>query len=63
MSTKQNETQVPSVTVVYIVTCYQSIVGVYANQTDASQVQRDLIFKNRPADILCRSIIFSSKSE
>lgn len=50
---KQNEIQC-----VFVVTCYQNIVGVYADQNDACQVQRDLISKNRPADVLCRSIIY-----
>lgn len=44
--------------VVYVVTCYQSIVNVYASQDDAFQVQRDLIAKNRPADVLCRAIVY-----
>lgn len=44
--------------VVYLVTCYQNIVGVYANQQDAVFCQSDLIQKNRPADILCRSVIY-----
>lgn len=43
---------------VYVVVCYQSIVGVYADQEDAAQVQREYISKNRPADVLCRSIIY-----
>lgn len=43
--------------VVYIVTCYQNVVGVYACQEDASVAQLDLIQRNRPADILCRSVI------
>lgn len=43
--------------VVYIVTCYQNIVGVYATQQDASTAQLDLIQRNRPADVLCRTII------
>ena len=43
---------------VYVVTCYQNIVGVYANQEDAAQVQRETIAKNRPADILCRPVIY-----
>ena len=44
--------------VVFIVTCYQSIVAVYSSQDDACICQRDLINKNRPADVLCRSIIY-----
>lgn len=43
--------------VVYIVTCYQNIVGVYATQPDAVTCQLDLIQRNRPADILCRNVI------
>ena len=49
----QNELQC-----VYVVTCYQNIVGVYASQQDAFQVQKEYIDKNRPADVLCRSIIY-----
>lgn len=48
--------------VVYIVTCYQNIVGVYSSQDDAFTIQRDLINKNRPADVLCRSIVEPSNS-
>lgn len=46
------------VQVVYIVTCYQNVVGVYATQQDATIAQNDLILKNRPADVLCRPIIY-----
>lgn len=48
---------------VYVVMCYQTIVGVYADQDDAAQVQRDSINKNRPADVLCRSIIYPLNAE
>lgn len=49
--------------VVYVVTCYQNVVGIYANQDDAAICQQDFILKNRPADVLCRPIIYSlSKS-
>ena len=51
------ETQIQP-TCVYIVTCYQNVVGVYADQNDAALCQRDCINRNRPADILCRSIIY-----
>ena len=47
--------------VVYIVSVYNSIVGVYANQEDASQAQLENINKNRPADVLCRSVIYPLK--
>lgn len=43
---------------VYVVTCFQNIVGVYANDEDAAQVQRTMIQKNRPADVLCRPIVY-----
>lgn len=43
---------------VYLVVCYQSIVGVYAEQDDAANMQRELINKNRPADILCRPVTY-----
>lgn len=51
------EQQQPTQQVVYIVTCYQNIVGVYANQDDANIAARDLILKGRPADVLCRLIV------
>lgn len=57
---KQNENA--PLQVVYVVTCYQSIVGVYAAQDDACQEQRNLIAKNRPADVLCRGIIYPLNS-
>lgn len=44
--------------VVYIVTCYQNIVGVYASIDDAILVQKEYIAKNRPADVLARSVLF-----
>lgn len=53
------ETTVRPLQVVYVVTCYQNIVGVYASQDDACVAQKDLILKNRPADVLCRPIIQS----
>lgn len=43
--------------VVYIVTCYQNIIGVYASQDDANIASRDLILKGRPADVLCRLVV------
>lgn len=43
--------------VVYIVTCFQNILGVYASQDDANIASRDLILKGRPADVLCRLVI------
>lgn len=46
--------------VVYIVTCYQNIIGVYASNEDAYQVQREYIAKNRPADVLARSVFYSN---
>lgn len=42
----------------YVVVCYQNVVGLYANDDDARQVQRDFINKNRPADVLCRPIVY-----
>lgn len=47
--------------VVYIVTVYNSIFGVFANQEDAVQAQVENINKNRPADILCRSVVYPLK--
>lgn len=44
--------------VVYLVTCYQNIVGIYASADDAYQVQKEYISKNRPADVLCRTILY-----
>lgn len=49
--------------VVYIVTCYQNVVGVYANQQDAANCQLDLIQRNRPADVLCRNVIEPLKTK
>lgn len=43
---------------VFIVTCYQNIVGVYSSQEDAQQIQNEYISKNRPADILCRPVMY-----
>lgn len=56
MSTQSNQIQKTS-QLVYIVTCYQYIVGVYASQEDAGACQLDFINRNRPADVLCRPII------
>lgn len=53
---KTNENQ--PLQVVAIVTCYQNIVGVYASIDDAVQVQKEYVAKNRPADILVRSIFY-----
>lgn len=41
---------------VYLVCCYQNIMGAYESFDDAAQVAKDLIQKNRPADI-CTQII------
>lgn len=49
--------------VVFVVTCYQSIVGVYADSQDAYQCQTELINKNRPADVLCRSIVYPLQNQ
>lgn len=48
--------------VVFVVTCFQNIVGVFADQQDATIAQNDLIQKNRPADILCRPIVYPLKA-
>lgn len=53
----------PNLTMVFVVTCYQNIVGVYAKQEDAATAQLDLINKNRPADIVCRPIIYPLDSK
>lgn len=52
------KTEKGNLQVVYVVTCFQNIVGVYANREDAFSCQGDLVLKNRPADVLCRSIIY-----
>lgn len=52
------ETNERPLQVVYIVICYQNIIGVYATQQDASIAQTDLINRNRPADVLCRPVIY-----
>ena len=48
--------------VAYVVTCYQNIIGVFASQDDACQKQHELINQNRPADVLCRPIIYPLNS-
>lgn len=48
---------------VYIVTCFNSIVGVFADSDDASQCQKQFINKNRPADVLCRPITYHLNSD
>lgn len=52
---KQTETPLQ---VVYIVTCYQNIVGVYSSLDDAVVVQKEYIAKNRPADVLARTVFY-----
>ena len=46
---------------VYIVVTFGNIVGVYANADDAYQQQKEFVNKNRPADVLCRSIVYPLK--
>lgn len=41
---------------VYVVCCYQNIIGAYESFDDATQVAKELISKNRPADI-CTQLI------
>lgn len=36
---------------VYIVSCYQSILGVYADFDDAAQISKMQVAKGRPCDI------------
>lgn len=36
---------------VYVVSCYQTIVGVYANIDDAVTVSKTMVSKGRPCDI------------
>lgn len=41
---------------VYVVTCFQNIMGVFENLEDASQVAQTFIQKGRPCDISCQII-------
>lgn len=50
------------ITSVYIVTCFNNVVGVFADGDDAAQCQREFVQKNRPADVLCRPITYPLKS-
>lgn len=45
---------------VFIVTCYQNIVGVYASQEDATLVANGFIAKGRIADVICRPVLTSN---
>ena len=42
---------------VFVVTCYQNVVGVFASQDDAVQCQRDLILKNRLSSIIATDLV------
>lgn len=46
---------------VYIVVTFGNIIGVYATADDAYQQQKEFVLKNRPADVLCRSIVYPLK--
>ena len=46
---------------VYIVVTFGNIVGVYASSDDAYHQQKEFVQKNRPADVLCRSIMYPLK--
>ena len=48
---------------VFVVTCYQNVVGVYASQDDAAQCQRDLILKNRLSSIIATDLIEPLKAK
>lgn len=44
-------------TVVYVVTRYQVILGVYTNLDDATQVVKECVAKNQPANIATLPLI------
>lgn len=44
---------------VFIVTCYQNVIGVYETMEDATQVADSFIKKGRIADVICRPVINS----
>lgn len=50
--------KIENLKVVYIVTCFQNILGVYADPSEAHSAQMEMIQKNRPADIICRAITY-----
>lgn len=37
--------------VVYVVTCFQNIIGVYASLENATQAVKESVAKNRPAQL------------
>ena len=43
--------------VVYVVSCYGNLLGVYAKAEDAWQVANQRISKGHPADVLSRPIL------
>lgn len=43
--------------VVYVVSCYGNLLGVYAKPEDAWQVANQRIGKGHPADVLSRPIL------
>lgn len=43
--------------VVFVVTCYQNVVGVYRNIDDASVCVKDLISHNRPAVLVTSNLL------
>lgn len=51
---KKNET---TSQVVFVVTCYQNVVGVYRNVDDASVCVKDLILHNRPAVLISSNLL------
>lgn len=55
MNNKIEGTNEPKI--VYIVSCYGNIVGVYAKSEDASTCAKGFIMKGKPADVLARPIL------
>lgn len=51
-----SQSQEKSTQVVYVVSCYGNLLGVYANAEDAWQVANQRIQKGHPADVLSRQI-------
>lgn len=58
MSQTSSGSQLPSnvAQIVYIVTCYQNIVGVYSKFEDAAQVAQVNIQKGRVSDIITKVV-------
>lgn len=45
-------------TCVFVVTRYQNIVGVYVNLEDATQIVKECVAKNQPANICTMPLVY-----